>query len=348
MRKQSVFARACWRKCRAVVLFVERTEDLGYMKIILPVAGKGERMRPYTNNLPKCLLPVGGKTIIDWIVEATRSLTPTETIFITGYKSEVMDRYLAGKPEWGKTRTVLQSDPQGLGQAISLALPYVNDDEPLLIILGDTLFDADLGCLIDENENVLYTYKVQDPRRFGVAVTGENGSILRLVEKPQEFVSDEAITGIYYIKDVRELRTALKYLMDHDVRTRGEFQLTDALQMMIERGRKFRTAPMQEWLDCGLPETLVQTNAWLLQRVYGLNNISRVAIDQKDLIHNVKLIPPCIIGKNVSLENCTIGPNVTIGDNCVLKNVNIENSVVWNDEVVDNQTIQNRIVANLA
>ena len=142
------------------------------MKIILPVAGKGERMRPYTNNLPKCLLPVGGKTIIDWIVGDTRPLAPTETIFITGYKAEAMDRYLAGKPEWGKTRTVLQSDPQGLGQAISLALPYTSDDEPLLIILGDTLFDADLGRLAGESENVLYTYKVQDPRRFGVAVTG--------------------------------------------------------------------------------------------------------------------------------------------------------------------------------
>ena len=145
------------------------------MKIILPVAGKGERMRPYTNNLPKCLLPVGGKTIIDWIVGDTRQLAPTETIFITGYKAEAMDRYLAGKPEWGKTRTVLQSDPQGLGQAISLALPYTSDDEPLLIILGDTLFDSDLGRLAGESENVLYTYKVQGPRRFGVAVTGEDG-----------------------------------------------------------------------------------------------------------------------------------------------------------------------------
>ena len=145
------------------------------MKIILPVAGKGERMRPYTNNLPKCLLPVGGKTIIDWIVGDTRQLTPTETIFITGYKAEAMDRYLADKPEWSKTRTVLQNDPQGLRQAISLALPYASDDEPLLIILGDTLFDADLERLADESENVLYTYKVQDPRRFGVAVTDENG-----------------------------------------------------------------------------------------------------------------------------------------------------------------------------
>ena len=110
----------------------------------------------------------------------TRQLAPTETIFITGYKAEAMDRYLAGKPEWGKTRTVLQSDPQGLGQAISLALPYTSDDEPLLIILGDTLFDAGLGRLASESENVLYTYKVQDPRRFGVAVTGENErSLLR-------------------------------------------------------------------------------------------------------------------------------------------------------------------------
>ena len=291
--------KVCWRKSRAVVLFVERTEDLGYMKIILPVAGKGERMRPYTNNLPKCLLPVGGKTIIDWIVEATRPLTPTETIFITGYKAEVMDRYLAGKPEWGKTRTVLQSDPQGLGQAISLALPYVNDDEPLLIILGDTLFDVDIGCL-----------------------------------------------GIYYIKDIKALRTALKYLMDHDVRTRGEFQLTDALQMMIEQDCKFRTAPVHEWLDCGLPETVVQTNTWLLQNKYELNNINQVVVDQRNSMHNVKLIPPCIIGESVILENCTIGPNVTIGDNCVLKNVNIENCVMWNDGCIEKQTIQNRIIAN--
>ena len=113
-------------------------------------------------------------------MDDTRPLAPTETIFITGYKAEAMDRYLADKPEWGKTRTVLQNDPQGLGQAISLALPYASDDEPLLIILGDTLFDADLERLAGESENVLYTYKVQDPRRFGVAVTGENGrSLLR-------------------------------------------------------------------------------------------------------------------------------------------------------------------------
>ena len=316
------------------------------MKIILPVAGKGERMRPYTNNLPKCLLPVGGKTIIDWIVDDTRSLAPTETIFITGYKAEAMDCYLADKPEWGNTRTVLQNDPQGLGQAISLALPYTGDDEPLLIILGDTLFDADLGQLTGESENVLYTYKVQDPRRFGVAVTDENGRIERLVEKPQEFVSDEAIVGIYYIKDVKALRTALKHLMDNNIRTRGEFQLTDALQMMIEQGCKFRTAPVREWLDCGLPETLVQTNTWLLQNKAELNNIDCAAVDQRDAIHNVKLIPPCIIGKNVSIENCTIGPNVTIGDNCKLKNLTMKDCIMWDNEEIGYSHFENQIIAS--
>lgn len=133
------------------------------MKVILPVAGKGERMRPYTNNLPKCLLPVGGKTIIDWIVADTQPLHPTETIFITGYKADVTDEFLKTRPQWGKTRTVLQSDPQGLGQAISLALPYASDDEPLLIILGDTLFDADISSLSNAETNILYTYKVAAP-----------------------------------------------------------------------------------------------------------------------------------------------------------------------------------------
>ena len=307
------------------------------MKVILPVAGKGERMRPYTNNLPKCLLPVGGKTIIDWIVTDTLPLNATETIFITGYKAEAVEEFLKDRPQWGKTRTVLQSDPQGLGQAISLALPYVNDDEPLLIILGDTLFQADIQSLANASENVLYTYKVSDPRRFGVAVTDAEGRIERLVEKPQEFVNDEAIVGIYYIKDVKALRESLQYLMDNDIRTRGEFQLTDALQMMIEKGCKFRTAPVQEWLDCGLPETLIQTNTWLLQ-----NHIQPTEYNYP----TSTIIPPCVIGENVSIENSTIGPNVTIGDNCSLKNVAMKDCIMWDDESLSFSHIEEQIIAS--
>lgn len=313
------------------------------MKVILPIAGKGERMRPYTNNLPKCLLPVGGKTIIDWIVADALPLEPSETIFITGYKAEVVEKFLNQRPDYGNVRTVLQKDPQGLGQAISLVLPYIDDDEPILIILGDTLFQADLSVLANATENVLYTYKVEDPRRFGVAEMDENGNIKRLVEKPQEFVSDEALVGVYYIKDVKELKYALKYLMENNIRTRGEFQLTDALQMMIENGCKFKTASVQEWLDCGLPETLIQTNTWLLQNKPGLNNVKDV--ESKDLIHNAKLIPPCFIGDNVTISNSVIGPNVTIGDNCIVWNAILKDCIVWENESVCDTHIEKLIVA---
>lgn len=305
------------------------------MKIVLPVAGNGLRLRPYTENVPKCLLPVAGKTIIDWIVEDSLGLNPVETIFITGYKADAVDSFLKKRPSWGATRTVIQSNPQGLGEAVSLALPFVDDDEPLLIILGDTLFEADLSILNNMDENVLYTYKVEDPRRFGVAVTDSTGRISRLVEKPQEFVSDEAIVGIYYIKDSKVLKESLKYLMDNNIRTKNEFQLTDALEMMIEKGCKFRTAPVQKWLDCGLAETLLETNARVLNR-----NDNSATIN----ILGVKVIAPCYIGKNVKISNSTIGPNVAVGDGCVIENSTIADAVLWDGVKVEGKTLNNVIV----
>jgi len=305
------------------------------MKTVLPVAGNGLRLRPYTEDRPKCLLPLAGKTIIDWIVEDAACLNPSETIFITGYKAEKMDEYLEGKPEWGKVRTVIQSKPQGLGEAISLALPYVGDEEPLLIILGDTLFEADLNILKEAQENILYTYKVDDPKRFGVAVVGEEGYIDRLVEKPQEFVSDEAIVGIYYIKDVKALKASLKYLMDNDIRTKGEFQLTDALEMMIEHGCKFKTASVSRWLDCGLVETLLDTNAHVLKRNDNSKQVN---------LPGVEIIPPCYIGKNAKIHASKIGPFVSIGDDCEVSGVEIRDSIVWNGVKIANGKISNAVV----
>jgi glucose-1-phosphate thymidylyltransferase len=310
-------------------------EELDLMKIVLPVAGNGLRLRPYTENVPKCLLPVAGKTILDWIVEDSLSLKPTETIFITGYKAEAVDSFLEKRPAWGKTRAVVQSNPQGLGEAISLALPYVDDDEPVLIILGDTLFEADLSILHNVDENILYTYKVEDPRRFGVAVTDSTGRITRLVEKPQEFVSDEAIVGIYYIKDTKVLKQSLKYLMDNNIRTKNEFQLTDALQMMLEKGCHFRTAPVQKWLDCGLAETLLETNAHVLKRIDNSASVN---------LPGVKVIAPCYIGKGVKIANSTIGPNVSVGDGCVVENSIISNAVLWDSVKVSGQTLDNVIL----
>lgn len=310
-------------------------EELDLMKIVLPVAGNGLRLRPYTENVPKCLLPVAGKTILDWIVEDSLSLKPAETIFITGYKAEAVDSFLEKRPAWGKTRAVVQSNPQGLGEAVSLALPYVDDDEPVLIILGDTLFEADLSILHNVDENILYTYKVEDPRRFGVAVTDSTGRITRLVEKPQEFVSDEAIVGIYYIKDSKVLKQCLKYLMDNNIRTKNEFQLTDALQMMLEKGCHFRTAPVQKWLDCGLAETLLETNAHVLKRIDNSASVN---------LPGVKVIAPCYIGKGVKIANSTIGPNVSVGDGCVVENSIISNAVLWDSVKVCGQTLDNVIL----
>jgi len=305
------------------------------MKIVLPVAGNGLRLRPYTENVPKCLLPVAGKTILDWIVEDSLSLKPTETIFITGYKAEAVDSFLEKRAAWGKTRTVVQSNPQGLGEAISLALPFVDDDEPVLIILGDTLFEADLSILHNVDENILYTFKVEDPRRFGVAVTDADGRISRLVEKPQEFISDEAIVGIYYIKDTKVLKQSLKFLMDNNIRTKNEFQLTDALEMMLEKGCKFRTAPVQKWLDCGLAETLLETNAYVLTRCDNSASVN---------LPGVKVIAPCYIGKGAKIANSTIGPNVSVGDGCVVENSTISNAVLWDGVKVEGKTLDNVIV----
>ena len=305
------------------------------MKIVLPVAGNGLRLRPYTENVPKCLLPVAGKTILDWIVDDSLCLKPSETIFITGYKAETVDSFLTKRPAWGKTRTVIQSNPQGLGEAISLALPYVDDDEPLLIILGDTLFEADLNILKSADQNILYTFKVEDPRRFGVAVTDPDGRITRLVEKPQEFVSDEAIVGIYYIKDTKVLKESLKYLMDNNIRTKNEIQLTDALEMMLEKGCHFKTAPVQKWLDCGLAETLLETNAHVLKR-----NDNSASVN----LPGVKVIAPCYIGKGATITNSTIGPNVSVGDGCTVENSTISNAVLWDAVKVSGQTLDNVIL----
>ena len=142
------------------------------------------------------------------------------------------------------------------------------------------------------------------------------------------------------------LKDSLQHLLDNDIRTRGEFQLTDALQMMIEKGCKFRTAPVQEWLDCGLPETLIQTNTWLLQNKHDLDNTSRATNGVQASIHCSKLIPPCVIGNNVTIDNCTIGPNVTIGNNCKLKNVTMNDCIVWDNEDICDTHIEKQIVAS--
>ena len=287
------------------------------MKVILPVAGTGTRLRPFTLSLPKCLLPIAGKALIEHIIESYSSLSVSEQIFIIGYKGELVEDFIRQR-NFANAHTVRQRNPQGLGEAISLCLPFLSDDEPVLIILGDTLFVADLSFLKNEKENVLMTREVENPKRFGVAVTDSTGHVTKLVEKPETFVSNEALVGIYYITDVAALRKSLTRLIKEDIRTRNEYQLTDALQMMVDAGSKFRTAPIRSWLDCGTAETFLETNAKILSEKPEVNRV----------FQGSKIIPPCHIDESATIRNSVVGPNVSVGSEVVIENSKVENSVI--------------------
>lgn len=293
------------------------------MKIILPVAGMGTRLRPQTCFLPKALLPVGGNNILGHILESFSELDVSEYIFVTGYKSELVEEFI-------KTLNiphtfVKQENPQGLGEAIALCAPHLTDDEPTLIVLGDTLFEADLKELTSMPTNALCTRTVDNPERFGVAVADETGTITKLVEKPSEFVSDQALVGIYWIRDTHSLIKNLNKLLDEDIRTRGEYQLTDGLALMMSEDKViFKTASIQAWLDCGKPETLLETNAQVLA---GQHQVSKDAE-----IINSRVIEPCYIAPGVQVENSTIGPNVSL-----FKGVQIEDSKIA-ESVIDEGT----------
>ena len=296
------------------------------MKVILPVAGTGSRLRPFTLSLPKCLLPVAGKALIEHIIESYSSLPVSEQIFITGYKGDLVEDFIRQRG-LRNAHAVRQKNPQGLGEAISLCLPFLADDEPVLIILGDTLFDADLSFLKSEKENVLMTREVEDPRRFGVAVTDSSGYVKELVEKPETFVSNEALVGIYYIADVSALRKSLERLIREDIRTRGEFQLTDALQMMLESGSRFRTAQIRSWLDCGTAESFLRTNAKILSE----RNPENV------------VIPPCHIDRTARIRNSVVGPNVSVGPEVVIENSKVADSVISERTILGDSEISHSI-----
>lgn len=288
------------------------------MKVILPVAGTGTRLRPFTLSLPKCLLPIAGKTLMDYIIDSYASLPVSGQTFVVGYKGEQVEDFVKRR-NFKNSNVVYQRNPQGLGEAVSLCMPFLNDDEPILIILGDTLFDADLSFLATEKENVLMTREVENPKRFGVAVTDSSGRVTKLVEKPETFVSNEALVGIYYIADVAALRESLDRLIRDDIRTRNEYQLTDAFQMMVNAGCPFRTAPIRSWLDCGTAETFLETNAKILA--------SLVPEPQRNFKGST-IIQPCHIAETAVIRNSVVGPNVSVGPDVVIENSKIANSVI--------------------
>ncbi|NTV02859.1 MAG: NTP transferase domain-containing protein [Chlorobiaceae bacterium] len=305
------------------------------MKAIIPVAGVGSRLRPHTFSQPKVMLNVAGKPIIGHIMDKLIDSGIDEAVIIVGYLGEMIEEYLKANYSI-KLTFVTQAEQLGLAHAIHMCRPYVVEKEPLFIILGDTIFDVDLMPVLAGGVSTLGVKEVADPRRFGVAVT-EGSTIMRLVEKPDQPVSNLAIVGLYFLREAGMLFRSIDHIIEGGIRTKGEFQLTDALQHMIDSGEKFTTFPVQGWYDCGKPETLLSTNEVLLHRLHTDRPMPGCIIN-----------PPVFIADSASVSNSIIGPNATIAEDAVISDSIVRNSIIGEKSQVSDIMLDHSIVGNNA
>ncbi|WP_343672787.1 sugar phosphate nucleotidyltransferase [Chitinophaga sp.] len=290
------------------------------MKAIIPVAGAGTKLRPHTYTQPKALIPLAGKTILSIIIDQLEEAGITEFVFVIGYLGEKIQHYVQKKYPHLTCHFVQQNVREGTGHAILLTRKVVGDDE-ILIVLGDTICEGNIKELIASPVSQLGLKKVDDPRSFGVAELNEAGDIARVVEKPQIPKSNLALVGIYKIKETDQLFDCLERNMIEHRRSHDEFQLTDALQCMIEHGVQFTPFKVSNWFDCGRKETLLETNAILL---------SKYKAPASPILpyENAIIIPPVSIGEGCNIKNSIIGPNVAIGDNTVINYSIVKDSII--------------------
>lgn len=304
------------------------------MRAIIPVAGIGSRLKPFTNTLPKALLNVAGKPIIGHIIDKLLTVGITEATFVYGYLGDQIISYVKKKYPKLKAEFVEQESPEGLGHAIYTAIPTIKKNEELFIILGDTIFDVALKKVFAKKVSSLGVKAVDDPSRFGVALL-KDGFIDKLIEKPTTPVSNLALTGLYYIRHSAKLIEALNYIVHNNLRNRGEFQLTDALQNMVESGEKVSVFEVEGWYDCGKPETLLATNHFLLSKY-----------KEPKPIDTVVIIPPVFIAKNAVVKNSVIGPYATIDENVTIAESIIRNSIISTNAEINTAMLDNSIVGS--
>lgn len=306
------------------------------MRAIIPVAGVGTRLRPHTYSLPKVLLNVAGKPILAHILDALLVQNITKATIITGYMGELVEEFVKKRYKNMEVSFVEQKEQLGLGHAIWTARETF-EDEPLMIILGDTIFDVDLKLAFASGISALGVKEVEDPRRFGVVIPNPDGTINRLVEKPQTPISNLAIVGLYFIKNPDALKLALNSIMDNNITTKGEYQLTDALQLMLENGEDFTTFQVEGWYDCGKPETLLSTNRFLLEKIP----------TQKKFEDSV-IIQPSFISDRAIIERSVIGPYASIADGAIVKDSVIRHSIISYGAKVTSSLLIDSIVGNSA
>lgn len=315
------------------------------MKIIVPMAGRGSRLRPHTLTTPKPLIPVGGKPIVHRLVADIAEVCNekiTDIGFVIGdFGADVEAELLHVASSLGAQGHIFhQLEPLGTAHAVLCAEPLLAGK--VVVAFADTLFKADFS-LSDSADGVLWVKQIDDPSAFGVIKMNPTGEIVDFVEKPQTFVSDLAMIGIYYFKVAEALKIELNYLIDNNISKGGEYQLPDALRRLTEKGTRFVPGEVKEWLDCGNKAVTVETNQRVLEfdAEKGINN---VAADVK--LINSLIIPPCYIGGNVHIENSVVGPHVSLGDGCVVMNARIENSLIQHKTQLKNVILENTMIGS--
>ncbi|WP_448606303.1 sugar phosphate nucleotidyltransferase [Paenimyroides ceti] len=318
------------------------------MKIIVPMAGRGSRLRPHTLTIPKPLIPIAGKPIVHRLVEdITKVLKESveEIAFIIheSFGKEVEKDLLAIAQKLGAKGTIYYQN-EALGTAHAILCAKDSMQGPVVVAYADTLFRADF-TLDQTADSVIWVKAVDDPAAFGVVQLNEKNEIIDFVEKPKEFISDLAIIGIYYFKSAENLRMELQYLLDNDIAKGGEYQLTDALENMKQKGLKFVPGKVEEWMDCGNKNVTVDTNNRMLNF---LDKDGEQLVSKTVVIENATIIPPCYIGENVVLKNATIGPNVSVGNHSSIENATIKNSLIQTHAVIKNAALDNAMIGNHA
>ena len=308
------------------------------------MAGMGKRMRPHTLTTPKPLIPIAGKPMVQRIVEDIIKVCDEkvdEIAFVIGrFGKEAEDNLVKVAESLGAKGSIFyQDEPLGTAHAIMCAKDALTGK--VVVAFADTLFKADFK-LDSSKEGIIWVQKVEDPKPFGVVKIDANNIITDFVEKPQTFVSDLAIIGIYYFNDGEYLKRELQYLLDNNIKEKGEFQLTNALENMKAKGTKFHPGNVTEWLDCGNKDATVYTN----QRILEFNKDK--ARTSKYINDNSVIIEPCFIGENVQLINAKVGPHVSIGNGSIIQNSIVKNSIIQSNSKILNAELSNSMVGNNA
>lgn len=313
------------------------------MNIIIPMAGMGKRMRPHTLTTPKPLIPVAGKSIVQHLVEEIGKVVQEdieEIGFVIGdFGKETEEKLLKIAANIGaKGKIYYQKEPLGTAHAILCAADSLKDK--VVVAYADTLFKADFS-MDDSKDGIIWVKKVDNPSSFGVVELSEGGSIIAFHEKPEHFISDMAIIGIYYFKDGAYLKSELQHLIDEGVKTGGEYGITDALQNMMNKGTAFFVDPVTEWLDCGNKDATVHTNQRVLEY---LKDEELISVELQ--LDNSTIIKPCYIGPGVRIANSVVGPYVSIGEGTVVENCIIRNSIIQEHSLLTNINLDNSMIGS--